>query len=268
MLALNPATRVTQTITFPNIQFSHLWNEKISPSLLQDILRVNLLGKSTGSEEFSGRCYWLLRISVTSLINWGQFLNISIIGMLSIAFCCRNHALSLIECLVSNYYLPVTSNPQLWQQKCLQFSSDQSLSRVWLFVTPWAAAHQAFLSITNPQSLPKPTSVKSVMPFNHLMLCHPLLLPSIFPNMRVFSNQSALCIRWPKYWSFTFSISPSNEHPGLISFRIDWLDLLPAPGMLKSLLQHHSSKASILWCSTFFIVQFSHPYIWKNQSLD
>ena len=128
-----------------------------------------------------------------------------------------------------------------------QFSSVQSLSRVWLFATPWAAASQASLSITNSQSPPKPMSFESVMPSNHLILCHPLLLlPSFFPSIRVFSNESALHSRWPKYWSFSFNISPSNEHPGLISFRMDWLDLLAVQGTLKSLLQYHSSKASIL----------------------
>ena len=143
-----------------------------------------------------------------------------------------------------------------------QFSSVQSLSRVRLFVTPWTAAHQAPLSITNFQSLPKPMSIESVMPFNHLILCHPLLLlPSIFPSIRVFSNESALWIRWSKYWSFSLNISPSNEHPGLISFRMDWLDLLAVQGTLKSLLQHHSSKALILQHSAFFIVQLSHPYM-------
>ena len=129
------------------------------------------------------------------------------------------------------------------------FSSVQLLSCVRLF------ARQASLSITNSQSLPKLMSIESVMPSNHLILCHPfLLLPSVFPSIRVFSNQSALRIRWPKYWSFSFNISPSNEHPGLISFRMDWLDLLAVQGTPKSLLQHHSSKASILQCSGFFIV--------------
>ena len=137
----------------------------------------------------------------------------------------------------------------------------QSLSRVRLFVTPWTAACQASLSITNSQSLLKLMSTESVMPSNCLILCHPLiLLPSIFPSIRVFSNESALRIRWPKYWSFSFSISPSNEHPGLFSFRMDWLDLLAVHGTLKSLLQHHSSKASILRCSAFFtvLVLFNH----------
>ena len=140
------------------------------------------------------------------------------------------------------------------------FSSVQSLSRVWLSVIPWTTAHQASLSITNSWSLLKLMSIVSVMPSNHLILCHPLLLlPSIFPSIRVFSNESVLHIRWPKYWSFSFSISPSNEYSGLISFRIDWLDLLAVQGTLKSLLQHHSSKASILWRSAFCIVQLSHP---------
>ena len=136
------------------------------------------------------------------------------------------------------------------------FCSVQLLSCVQLLETPWTAVCQAYLSITNSRSLLKLTSIKLVMPSNHLILCHPLLLPpSIFPSIRVFSNESALLIRWAKYWSFSFSISPSNDHPGLISFRMDWLDLLAVQGTLKSLLQHHSSKASILWCSAFFIVQ-------------
>ena len=146
--------------------------------------------------------------------------------------------------------------------------SVQLLSHIRLFATPWTTAHQAFLSITNSWSPPKPMSIESVMPSNHLILCHPLLLlPSIFPSIRVFSNESALCIRWPNYWSFSFNISPSNEHPGPISFRIDWLDLLAVQGTLKSLLQHHSSKASILQCSAFFIVQLSHPYLTTGKTV-
>ena len=141
------------------------------------------------------------------------------------------------------------------------FSSVQLFSYVQLFTTPWTAAYQAFLSITNSWSLLKLMSTELVMPSNHLILCHPLLLPpSIFPSSRVFSNESALLIRWPKYWSFSFSISPSNEYSGLISFRMDWLDPLAVQGTLKSLLQHHSSKASILRHSAFFIVQISHPF--------
>ena len=149
----------------------------------------------------------------------------------------------------------------------LQFSSVQSLSRVWLFATPWTAARQASLTITNSWRLLKAMSIQSVMPSNHLILCRPLLLPSIFPSIRVFSNESVLPIRWPKYWSFNSNISPSNEYSGLISFRMDWLDLLAVQGILKSLLQHHSSKASILWCSTFFIVQLSHPYLTTGKTI-
>ena len=142
----------------------------------------------------------------------------------------------------------------------IQFSSVHLLSRGRLFVAPWTAARQVSLSITNSRSLLKLMSIKSVIPSNHLILCHPLLLlPSIFPIIRVFSNESVLCMRWPKYWSFSFSVSPSNEYSGLISVRMDWLDLLAVQGTLKSLLQHHSSKASVLWCSAFFIVQLSHP---------
>ena len=143
-----------------------------------------------------------------------------------------------------------------------QFSSVQPLSRVQLFATSWTAEHQASLSITNSQSLLKLMSIESVMPSNHLILCHPLLLiPSIFPSISVLSNESVLHIRWPKYWSLSFSISPSHEYSGLISFGIDWLDLLAVQGTLKSLLQHHSSKASILQRSAFFMVQPSHPYM-------
>ena len=158
-----------------------------------------------------------------------------------------------------------------------QFSSVQSLSHVWLSVTPWTAARQASLSITNSQSLLNLMSIESLMPSDHLILCHPLLLlPPIPPSIRDFSNESTLRIRWPKYWSFSFRISASNEHPGLF-FRMDWLDLLAVQGTLKSLLQHHSSKASILWCSDFFFFSFSFLYSptltsihdhWKNHSLD
>ena len=142
-----------------------------------------------------------------------------------------------------------------------QFSSVQSHSHVWLFATPWTAAAQASLSITNSWSLLKLMSIELVMPSNHLILCHPLLPPSIFPRIRVFSNESVLRIRWPKYWSFSFSISLSNEYSGLISFRMDWLDLLAVQQTLKSLLQHHSSKASVLQRSAFFMVQLSHSYL-------
>ena len=149
-----------------------------------------------------------------------------------------------------------------------QVSSVQSLSRVRFLGTPWTAAQQASLSITNSRSPPKLISIELVMPFNHLILGHPLfLLPSIFPSIRVFSNELALCIRWPKYWSFSFSISPFSEHSGLISFRMGWFDLLAVQGTLKSLLQHHSSKASILRCSTFFIVQLSHLYMTSGKTI-
>ena len=144
----------------------------------------------------------------------------------------------------------------------MERSSVRSLSHIRLFATPWTAARQVSLSLTNSRNLLRLISIESVMPSNHLVLCHPLFVPpSIFPSIRVFSNESLLRIRWPKYWSFNLNISPSNEHPGLISFRMDWLDLLAIQGTLKSLLQHYSSKASILLCSAFFIVQLSHPYM-------
>ena len=148
------------------------------------------------------------------------------------------------------------------------FSSFQSLSPVQLFATPWNVARQASLSIINSQSLLRLMSIELVMPSNHFILCHPLLLPtSIFLSIRVFSNESVLRIRWPKYWSFSFSISPSNEYSGLISFRMDWLDLLAVQETLKLLMQHHSSRASILQCSAFFIVQLSHPYMTTGKTI-
>ena len=143
----------------------------------------------------------------------------------------------------------------------------QSLSCVQLFVTLWIASCQVSLSISNSQSLLKLVSIESVMPSNYLILCCPLLPPSIFPSIRVFSNDLTLHIRWPKYWSFSFSISPSNEYSGLISFRMDWLDLFAVQETLKSLLQHHSSKASVLWSSDFFIVQLSHPYMTTGKTI-
>ena len=149
-----------------------------------------------------------------------------------------------------------------------QFSSVQLLSRVRLFATPSTEARQASLSITNSPSSPKPMSIESVMPSSHLILCHPLLLlPPNPPSIRDFSNESTFHMRWPKYWSFSFSISPSNEYPGLISFRMDWLDLLAFQGTLKSLLQHHSSKASVLWRSAFFTVQLSHPHMTTGKTI-
>ena len=149
----------------------------------------------------------------------------------------------------------------------VHFISVQSLSCVWLFATPWTEAHQASLSITNSRSLLKLMSIELVMPSNHPILWGPLLLPSILPSIRVFSNESVLHIRWPKYWNFSFSISPSNEYSGLISFRIDWFDLFAFQGTLKSLLQHHSSKASILRRSAYFIIQLSHPYMTTGKTM-
>ena len=156
---------------------------------------------------------------------------------------------------------------QLVQLSRSQVSSVQLLSHVRLFATPGITARQASLSITNSRSLLKLMSIESVMLSSHLILCHPLLLlPSIFPSIRVFSNESALYIRWPKYWSFSFNISPPNEHSGLMNFRIDWLDFLAVQGTLKSLLQNHSSKASVILCSAFFIVQLSHPYMTSGKT--
>ena len=166
----------------------------------------------------------------------------------------------------------VTYFPSLRQRRLCtckkRLSSVQSLSRVQLFETSWIAACQASLSITNSQSSLRLKSIESVMPSSHLILCRPLLLlPPNPPSIRVFSNESTLCMRWPKYWSFSFSVIPSKEHPGLISFRMDWLDLLAVQGTLKSLLQHHSSKSSILRCSAFFTVQLSHPYMTTGKTI-
>ena len=167
---------------------------------------------------------------------------------------------SLTSPALAGGFLQLTPPGKLLERHSIQFSSVQLLSRVRLFAAPCTAAGLVSLSITNSRSLPKPMSIESVMPSNNLILCHPLLLlPSIFRSIRVFSNESALHIRCPKYWSFSFNIISSNEHPGLISFRMDWLDLLAVQGTLQSLLQHHNSKASILWCSLFFTVQLSHP---------
>ena len=176
---------------------------------------------------------------------------------------CRN------SIVISNSHLQIGHQ---WSDQyhlgCFKFSSVHLLSCVQLFATPRTAARQASLSITNSKSLLKLMSTESVMPSKHLILCHPLLLlPSIFPSIRVFSNKSALCIRWLKYWSFNFSISPFNEYSGLISFKIDWFDILAVQGTLMSLLHHHSSKASILWCSAFFIVQLLHPYMTTGKTL-
>ena len=162
----------------------------------------------------------------------------------------------------------VATRTSTWCVLPVSFSSVQSLSHVWLFVTPWTAAHQASLSFTISWSLLKLMSIKAVMPSNHLILCRPLLRPpSIFPSIRVVCNESVLRIRWPKYWSFSFSISPSNEYSGLISFRMDWLAFLALQGTLKGLLQHHISKASILRRSAFSIVQLSHPYMTAGKTI-
>ena len=161
--------------------------------------------------------------------------------------------------IYSNWFIQFSIN---------KFISVQLLCCIWLFATPWTSAHQASLSITKSWSPLKLMSTESVMPSNHLIFCCPLLLsPSVFPSIRVFSNESVLRISWPKYCSFSFSISPSNEYSGLISFRMDWLDLLAVQGTLKSLLQHHSSKASILQRSAFFIVQLSHPYMTTGKTI-
>ena len=169
------------------------------------------------------------------------------------------------------YHFAFESSFLLWCREYLQlvqFSSVQSLSCVWLFATPWTAAHQASLSITNSRSLLKLRSIALVRPSNHLIICRPLLLrPSIFSSIRVFSSESVLLIRWPKSWSFSFSISPYKEYSGLIFFRIDWLDLLAVQGILKSLLQHHSSKASVPEHSAFFMIQLSHPYMTTGKTI-
>ena len=171
--------------------------------------------------------------------------------------------------LVKTRNLLFKAHHLVWQWECyILFSSVQSLSRVWLFATSWITARQASLSITNSWSSFKPMSIELVMPSSRLILCRPLLLLlPIPPSIRVFSNESTLRMRWPKYWSFSFNIIPSNEHPGLISFRMDWLDLLAVQGTLKSLLQHHSSKAWILQCSAFFTVQLLHPYMTTRKTI-
>ena len=178
------------------------------------------------------------------------------------------NSISLYCCEEHTYIARGMKNSQDFYYTCNQFSSVQPLSHVWLFVTPWIAASQTSLSMTNSWSLLKLTSIESVMPSSHLILCHPLLLlPPIPPSIRVFSNEPTLRMRWPKYWSFSLSIIPSKEHPGLISFRIDWLDLLAVQGTPKSLLQHHSSKASNFQCPAFFTVQLSHPYMTTGKTI-
>ena len=195
-----------------------------------------------------------------------MFMNTSI----SIAMkCMLNKGLNIGEIpmeVISNNEFSIRSIHQSALFICI--SSVQSLSRVRLSATPWISAHQASMSITNTRSLPKLMSIESVMPFSHLICCHPLLfLSPIPPSIRVFSNESTLCMRWTNYWSFSFNISPSNEHPGLVSFRMDWLDLLVVQGTHKSLLQHHSSKVSVLRHSAFFTVQLSHSYMTTGETI-
>ena len=202
---------------------------------------------------------WAEKISGTHLNNF-LVIFLWLIQILKKLFTYFNWRIIALQCCVGSCH---TTTPISHQ-----FSSVQLLSQVRLFATPWTTAHQASLSITNSWSWPKLMSIESVMPSNYLILCCPLLLlPSIFLNIRVFSNESALHIRWSKYWSFSFNISPSNEHPGLMSFRMDWLDLLAVQGTLKSLVQHHSSKASILQCSAFFVVQLSYPYMTTGKTI-
>ena len=175
------------------------------------------------------------------------------------------------DCIIITEFRPASSYGVLFCffNVSVQFSSVQSLSRVQLSTTPWIAALQDSLSITNSQSSLKLTSIESMMPSSHLILCHPLLLlPTVPPSIRVFSNESILRMRWPNNWSFSFSIIPSKEHPGPISFRMDWLDLLAVQGILKSLFQHHSSKSSILWCSALGLTLTSVHDCWKNHSFD
>ena len=199
------------------------------------------------------KCDWMLSLPQRKGINGWQC---SLLPTMEIELVIDH--ISILLKLNRNEDEPLTLSLFLPGFSAVQFSSVQSLSRVWLFETPWIASLQASLSITNSWSLPKLMSTESVRPSSHLILCHPLLLlPPIPPSTRVFSNESVLRMRWPKYWSFSFSISPSNEHPGLISFRMDWWDFLAVQGTLKSLLQHHSSKASILQHSAFFTVQLS-----------
>ena len=194
--------------------------------------------------------------------------------MLILFLNCRGHDCFLwsyyqVEALHRSQFLESLIKREIyWCIQNADFSSVQSFSHVWLFATPWTAARQPSLSITNSRSLLKLMFIESVVPSNHLILCNPLLLlPSIFRSIRIFSNELVLHIKWPKYWSFSFSISPSNEYSGVISFRMDWLDLLAVQGTLKSLLQHHSSITSVFWHSAFFIVQLSYPYMTTGKTI-
>ena len=220
--------------------------------------KTRMLGKIEGRRRRGRqRMRWLDGITNSMVMGLGKHLELLTIKI--IVFLTYWEIAKWFSKVTPPFYIPTSSAlgdqvalhlVHVWS--CWFFSSVQSLSHLWFSATPWTAAHQASLPITNCRSLPKPMSIESVMPSNHLILCCPLLLlPSIFPSIRVFSNESALQIRWPKYWSFSFNISPSNEHPGLISFRMDWLDLLAIQGTLKSLLQHHSSEASFFSAQLF-----------------
>ena len=250
----------------------------------QYVLLTKLLDLALLHFVFQGQTCLLLQVSLDFLLlhsnplRWnGHFLVLVVEDLVGLQEPCNfsffsisSWVIDLDYCDIEWFALETNQDHALFlRQHQVQFSSVQLLSHVQLFATPWTATHQASLSITNSQSLLKLMSIESVMPPNHLILCHPLLLPpSIFPSIRVFSNESALLIRWPKYRSVSFKISPSNGHSGLISFRMDWLDLLAVQGTLnKSLLQHHSSKASILQHSAFFIVQLSHPYMTTGKTI-
>ena len=237
----------SKTLFWENLTFSKCYSAVLSHSVL-----FNSLGPQ-GLQPSRLLCPWDFP---------GKNTGVGCQALLQGIFPTQGSNPGLLHCKWILYQLSYQGSPDIG------ISSVQSLSRVWLFVTPWTEAHQASLSITNSRSPPKPISIESVMPWNHLILsCPLLLLPTIPPSIRVFSNESTLHIRWPKYWSFSFKISPSIEHPGLISFMMDWLDLLAVQGTLKSLLQHHSSKASILWRSAIFTVHLSHPYMTTGKTI-
>jgi len=218
----------------------------------------NYLNFSVSYSKFPLVC-WQKFLSVCVLISSYKFISSITLGPTPVTSFNLNYCLKSLSMSIVTFWNTVGS---------VQFNSVQSLNCVLLFVIPWISAHQASLSITNSQSSPKLMCIESVMPSSHLILCRPfVLLPPIPPSIRVFSSESTLRMRWPKYWSFSLSISPSNEHPGLDTFRMDWLDLLAVQGTRKSLLQHHTSKASILQCSAFFTVQLSHPYMTTGKTI-